>query len=133
MHWENKWSIDFLWARQKGQDFIEMIFLLYKGLLTAKLLWNICHGNVYIWELLNAENIYSTPGCIMLMVHPRIFSPNEQNERMSEWANEQNEQKSKHFYSFKKMSKHFYINEQIEQMSKWAKCPYEQIWCQMST
>ena len=76
----------------------------------------------------------------MLMVHPRLFFSNEQNERMNKWAKWTNEQINKHFYSFKKMSKHFYykmskmskwVNEY--NASKWAKSPYEQIWCQMST
>ena len=64
------------------------------------------------------ENIYSTPGCTMLMVHPRLFSPNEQNERMSKWVKWTNEQMSKHFYSFKKMSKHFYYK--MSKMSRWV-------------
>ena len=61
------------------------------------------------------ENIYSTPGCTMLMVHPKLFSQNEQNERMSKWTNEQ---MSKHFYPFKKMSKHLYYK--MNKISKWV-------------
>ena len=64
------------------------------------------------------ENIYNTPGCIMLMVHPRLFSPNEQNERMNKWAKWTNEQMTKHFYSFEKMSKHFYYK--MNKISKWV-------------
>ena len=67
----------------------------------------------------------------MLMVHPRLSYPNEQNELISKWTKWTNEQMNKHFYSFKKMSKHFYYK--MSKMSKWAKFPYEQIWCQMST
>ena len=37
---------------------------------------------------LKQENIYSTPGCTMLMVHPRLFSPNERMSKMNKWANE---------------------------------------------
>ena len=37
------------------------------------------------------------------------------NVRMNKWAKWTNEQMNKHFYSFKKMSKHFYYK-----MSKWV-------------
>ena len=74
------------------------------------------------------ENIYSTPGCTMLMVHPRLFSPNE---RMSKWAKWTNEQTFLLIYENEQTL--LLQNEQYEQMSKWAKFPYEQIWCQMST
>ena len=39
-----------------------------------------------------------------------------QMSKMSEWANKQNEQMSKHFYPFKKMSKH--LNYKMSKMSK---------------
>ena len=65
------------------------------------------------------ENIYSTPGCTMLMVHPRLFSPNEQNERMSKWVKWTNEQMSKQFYSFKKMSRHYFYYK-MSKMSRWV-------------
>ena len=35
------------------------------------------------------ENIYSTPGCTMLMVHPRLFFPNERMSKWAKWTNEQ--------------------------------------------
>ena len=54
----------------------------------------------------------------MLMVYLRLFSPNEQNERMSKWEKWTNEQMSKCFYSFKKMSTHFYYK--MSEMSKWV-------------
>ena len=37
--------------------------------------------------------------------------------KWAKWANKQNEQMSKHFYSFKKMSKHFYYK--MSKMNKW--------------
>ena len=45
-----------------------------------------------------------------------------QMSKMSEWANKQNEQMSKHFYSFKKMSKmsKIRVNEQNAHMSKFG-------------
>ena len=65
------------------------------------------------------ENIYSTPGCTMLMVHLILFSPNEQNERMSKWAKWTNEQMNKNFYHFYyNMSKR--VNEQNSHMSKFG-------------
>ena len=64
------------------------------------------------------ENIYSTPRCTMLMVHPRLFFSNEQNQRMSKWTKWTNVQMSKHFYLFKKMSKHFYYK--MSKMNKWV-------------
>ena len=46
---------------------------------------------------------------------PKTIFPNE---RMSKWAKWTNEQMNKHFYSYKKMSKHFYYK--ISKMSKWV-------------
>ena len=59
-----------------------------------------------------------------------------QMSKMSEWANEQNEQMSKWANistHLRKWANTFITKWANEQMSKWAKCPYEQIWCQMST
>ena len=51
-------------------------------------------------------------------MYPRLFSPNEQNERMSEWANEQNEQMSK----WANISTHLrkWANTFITKWAKWA-------------
>ena len=85
----------------------------------------ITHGSMHAFVVHYSENIYSTSGCTMLMVHPRLFSPNERMSKMNKWANEQSEQMSKHFYSFKKMSKHFYSFKKMSKhfyykMSKWV-------------
>ena len=46
--------------------------------------------NTWSYKILKFQgNLYSKPGCTILMVHPRLFSPNEQNGQMSKWANEQ--------------------------------------------
>ena len=53
---------------------------------------------------------------------------NEQMSKVNKWTNEQT------FLLIYENEQTFLLqNEQNEQMSKWAKFPYEQIWCQMST